>query len=134
MDYMANHGDKRYTPAVAGSGHRARHFRAHGLPDAADNPEQALRNRENGTFIVIPWDAITQSLWLSAWRSWPNVIRQRLEGHQAFALLWTVLLCLNAPGPGVPGLAGLAKINMVIHPKAGRSFSSGYSIQRAFAP
>lgn len=124
MDYMANHGDKRYTPTSLVPGtKRVISVRMDYLP-SPDSPKEALTNRE-GAYVTR----------YALGRDYHKLIRKRLAqlaskideavsgfDYRAFVDSAPVLERALAQRAG---LGWIGKNNMLIHPRAGSFFFLG---------
>jgi epoxyqueuosine reductase len=124
MDYMANHGDKRYTPAslVPGTA-RVISVRMDYLT-LPDNPKQALRNRENAYISRYTLGRDYHKLMRKRLAQLAKRIDSALEGHQHRAFVDSAPVLERALAQRA-GLGWIGKNNMVIHPKAGSFFFLG---------
>ena len=118
MDYMAHHGDKRYTPASLAPGTtRVISVRMDYLP-SPDSPKEALTNRE-GAYVTR----------YALGRDYHKLIRKRLaqlaakideavSGYDYRAFVDSAPVLERALAQRA-GLGWIGKNNMLIHPKAG---------------
>ncbi|WP_439531334.1 tRNA epoxyqueuosine(34) reductase QueG [Marinobacter adhaerens] len=124
MDYMAHHGDKRYTPASLVPGTtRVISVRMDYLP-SPDSPKEALTNRE-GAYVTR----------YALGRDYHKLIRKRLaqlaakideavSGYDYRAFVDSAPVLERALAQRA-GLGWIGKNNMLIHPKAGSFFFLG---------
>lgn len=124
MDYMAAHGDKRYTPnsLVPGTA-RVISVRMDYLT-LPDNPKQALTNREHAYISRYTLGRDYHKLIRKRLAQLAKRLDKALEGHQHRAFVDSAPVLERALAQRA-GLGWIGKNNMLIHPRAGSFFFLG---------
>lgn len=124
MAYMADHGDKRYTPDSLVPGTlRVISVRLDYLP-SPDNPKQALTNRETAYITRYALGRDYHKLMRKRLATLAGRIDEAVSGYDYRAFVDSAPVLERGLAQRA-GLGWIGKNNMVIHPKAGSYFFLG---------
>lgn len=124
MDYMAHHGDKRYTPRSLVEGtQRVISVRLDYLP-SPDSPARVLTNPEKAYVTRYAVGRDYHKLMRKRLATLAKKIDQAVSGHDYRAFVDSAPVLERALAQRA-GLGWIGKNNMVIHPKAGSFFFLG---------
>ncbi|HLV78233.1 MAG TPA: tRNA epoxyqueuosine(34) reductase QueG [Marinobacter sp.] len=124
MAYMADHGDKRYTPDSLVPGTlRVISVRMDYLP-APDNPRQALANRERAYITRYALGRDYHKLMRKRLATLAGQIDQAVSGYDYRAFVDSAPVLERGLAQRA-GLGWIGKNNMLIHPRAGSYFFLG---------
>ena len=124
MGYMADHGDKRYTPdSLVPGTTRVISVRLDYL-NAPDNPKQVLTNREKAYITRYALGRDYHKLMRKRLATLAKWIDEAVEGYDYRAFVDSAPVLERGLAQRA-GLGWIGKNNMVIHPKAGSYFFLG---------
>ncbi|WP_372964352.1 tRNA epoxyqueuosine(34) reductase QueG [Marinobacter sp.] len=124
MTYMADHGDKRYTPdSLVPETQRVISVRMDYLP-SPDNPKQALTNRETAYITRYALGRDYHKLMRKRLATLARQIDEAITGYDYRAFVDSAPVLERGLAQRA-GLGWIGKNNMVIHPKAGSFFFLG---------